>query len=237
MVQVPTSSSGYIVGIEYVCGAVGCIRSWTGKRNRISGPAQAIAAIQYAIDFREISWSGASERIRLSNGSALQSAGAGPSGSNLQLDVNPVDRAASIQIAFINDLSRVCKRSHRRRPQHYAVQTRRAVDHLGRRIAHIVDIPHHLVDEVASLLRYVHGRAFGIAALLHLDDAAHYNGHIRPTRSPRRSASRSARSRVSLYSDRRANQSFACSESSNGPQICGHHKSQPAVGWSSRWTR
>src|SRR5678815_6073481 len=93
-------SSGHIVGIEYVCRAVGRIGSWTGKRNRISGPAQAIATIQYAIDFREIGRNGTCERIRLSNGSALQGTRAGPSGSNLQLDVNPVNRAAPIPVSY-----------------------------------------------------------------------------------------------------------------------------------------
>ena len=104
-------SSAYIVGIEYVCCAVGRIRTWTGKSNRISCPAETIAAVQHTIYFGEISWCRASEGIRLSNGAALQSAGARSPGADLQLNVDPVDRATAIQIAFIDDLSG-CVRNH-----------------------------------------------------------------------------------------------------------------------------
>ena len=111
-------SSTHIVSIEYISCAVGRIRSGTGQSNRISCRAETIAAIQHTINFGEVSWRRASQRVRLSYGAALQSTGARSSRARLQLNVDPVNRATAIQIAFIDDLSRVCKKSHHMRLRH-----------------------------------------------------------------------------------------------------------------------
>src|SRR6185369_7518014 len=102
-------SSGHIVGIEYVRGAVGCVRSRAGKINRVGRRAQPVPAVQYTIDFGEVSWRSACERIRFSYGAALQNTGAGSSGSRLELYIDPVNRSAAVQVAFIDNLSRVVR--------------------------------------------------------------------------------------------------------------------------------
>src|SRR4029077_1855528 len=107
-----------------------------------------------------------------SEDTTLQDTGAFSSGSCLQLNEDSVDGAAPVQIAFIDDLSGGV-RNHTAGDRGIAGANRCAVDHLGRRIAHVMNVPHHLVDEVTGLLRYIHICAFSFATLLHLNDGAH----------------------------------------------------------------